>query len=59
MDKVIGCVKITATKELEFLVELHSKYEKKLEEALLDDRFLVQSEVEKVTEMMKNLEISE
>ena len=59
MDEVIGCVEITATKELEFLVELHSKYEKKLEEALLDDKFLVQSEVEKVTEMMKNLEISE
>ena len=59
MDEVIGCVEITATKKLEFLVELHSKYEKKLEEALLDDRFLVQSEVEKVTEMMKNLEISE
>ena len=59
MDKVIGCVEITATKELEFLAELLSKYEKKLEEVLLDDRFLVQSEVEKLTEMMKNLEISE
>ena len=59
MDKVIGCLEITATKELEFLAELLSKYEKKLEEVLLDDRFLVQSEVEKLTEMMKNLEISE
>ena len=58
MNEIIGCVETTATQELEFLVELFSKYEKKLEEALLGDRFLVQAEVDKLTEMMEKLDIS-
>ena len=59
MNEIIGCVETTATQELEFLVELFSKYEKKLEEALLGDRLLVQAEVDKLTEMMEKLDISE
>ena len=58
LTETIGCVEPTATKELEFLVEILSKYEKKVDEAMFDDRLLVDSEVDKLTEMMKNLDIS-
>ena len=53
MNEIIGCVETTATQELEFLVDLFLKYEKKPEEALLGDKLLVQAEVDKLTEMME------
>ena len=59
MTETIGCLETAATKELEFLAEMLSKYERKLDSVVLGDRFLVQSEVEKLTDMMESLNISQ
>ena len=58
ITETIGCVEPEATKHLEFLVQMLSKYEKQLDEAILGDRLLVESEVDKLVDMMKNLHIS-
>ena len=59
MTETIGSLETAPTKELEFLAEMLSKYEGKLDTVVLGDRFLVQSEVEKLTDMMESLNISQ
>ena len=58
ITETIGCVETEATQHLEFLLQMLSKYEKQLDEAILGDRLLVESEVDKLVDMMKNLHIS-
>ena len=50
--------KFTYETELEFLHDMLSKYEKKLDEARNDDKLLVNSEVEKLTVQMQELDIN-
>ena len=50
--------KLTYETELEFLHDMLSKYEKKLDEARNDDKLLVNSEVEKLTNLLEELDIN-
>ena len=45
--------------ELENLQQMLSKYEKKLNEAMNDDNFLVKSEIEKLTKHFQKLNLHE
>ena len=51
--------KLTHEKELKFLYQMLRKYKRKLENAKNDDTVLVNSEVEKLTDLLQELNINE
>ena len=51
--------KLTHEKELKFLYQMLRKYRRKLEDAKNDDTVLVNSEVEKLTDLLQELNINE
>ena len=50
--------RVTNEMELQFLHQMLSKYEKKLDEAKNDDKLLVNSEVEQLTVQLQELDIN-